>query len=254
MNLFPRITSFVARPLVVQYAIQPIQQLVERSGLAHEKAVFGTTGGTRINESQLKILQDGIREIASNNGYPEPGRPSRGSFDCQCAIYLFDQMAISPHEASQNGIWQFLSLVVAPDVVRWRFFQESDKGTYPERFLGGPRNVFRRLWWRAYLLGEGSQAASDFMAVLGEDEITQIFDRSSLVGNSALTQRLFTQAMLIFPGPTSPKRVALLRDAPKRLLRLQSFISFELLSAKELDSLLQEVLGKSIAALNLTSH
>jgi hypothetical protein len=237
---------------VSQYAVQSVADLVSASGLAHEKAVFGTTGGSRVSAPELKQLQEQIREVAEDSGYPEPGRPSRGNFDCQCALILHKYMDICPNEASQNGVWQFLSLVVVPDVVRWRFFQESERGTNPDRFLGGPRNVLRRLWWRAYLLGEGSESAGKLMKTLGEDEITQVFDRSSLAGNAALTQSLFAEAIRLFPGATSSKRVALLRDAPKRLLRLQSFVSFELLEPSDLDGIVREILGKSVAALKLS--
>ena len=42
-----------------------------------------------------------------------------------------------------------------------------------ERFIGQPRNAFRRLWWQSYTLAGVNQPVGD-SEPLGEDELVQI--------------------------------------------------------------------------------
>ena len=104
------------------------------------------------------VVREGLKRIISENpgmaatgeaGWPTPMTRLGGpQFDRQLAAELHRQMHILPADAAVEDVWSFLSLVLLPDVACWRFPDRSE-----ERLRGHFRNVFRRLWWRAYILG-----------------------------------------------------------------------------------------------------
>ena len=67
--------------------------------------------------------------------------------------------------------WNFLSCDLMPEVVHWRFFHKRDvyqptKEALIDRYLGGRRNCFQRLWWRAFCLRDLYSDENDPMIFL----------------------------------------------------------------------------------------
>jgi len=57
---------------------------------------------------------------------------------------------MSPHEASHDEIWSYLTCCWLLDVAIWRWSAGADV----KRFIGDVnRNTFRRMWWRAEIMG-----------------------------------------------------------------------------------------------------
>ena len=155
---------------------------------------------------------------------------------------LHQYMRIVPADAANGDVWSFLTLVVLPDVAFWRFPNPPDV-----RLLGRPRNVFRRYWWRAHVLGaeDGGLAAR-----LGEDQHVQIEERRAAIGGNPPLARALARTVLAFckenPGVGLEP---LMREAAKRLVRLTPFVCFEALPEEGLDAQIGEMVREAAAAL-----
>lgn len=251
MFLYPRLPHVVAEQLVKVRRSQSIEDLARVSSTEHPSAAFVPTGGTRVSLQNLTQIQNSIRILAQSSGYPAAFTiKQRQNFDAQCAALLHQQMNISPAEASKNGVWEFFSCVLLPDIVRWRFPGKLPDGTEEERFFGGIRNVFRRLWWRAYILQDNTSGNPySILAQLGEDELVQIMERPSLAGSPRLAKStclVFLRTISVYSGIS---RMELMRDAQKQLFRLLPLISFDSIDENLLVELLEEVFDKSVNSL-----
>jgi hypothetical protein len=150
-------------------------------------ARFAPTGGSRISPSQLNEFRQGVVTIAAQFGFGEQG-PSRdfARFDSRLGAWLAESMIFASGEALRDDVWSFIGVAVAPDVVQWRF------GFARERYLGGVRNTFQRLWLRGRTLDRGQGAANrwDLLNTLTEDAFVQIIERPSLGGDPVLARAI----------------------------------------------------------------
>ena len=140
---------------------------------------YASTGGTPATPAQLLSLHDGIHEKAKAFGFPQDvTRSDSAKFDSALSAWLADVEYLQDSEALREDFWAFVAVVIAPDVVRWRF------GTTRSRYLGGVRNTFQRLWLRGWALDRGRDSARrwELLDALSEDALVQIFERPSLGG------------------------------------------------------------------------
>jgi len=241
--LYPRLEAAVAAKLIAEYSNYSPRQLVSYSALSHPQASIYPTGAkATVPTAVLEKLQIAIRHVAGSYGYPDQGRTRTATpFDQQVGTILAETMEILPADAAQEEIWSFLSLVVLPDVAFWRWPNTDAKENY-ERILGRPRNVFRRLWWRSYCIGD------DLSSQLLEDEAVGIMERPTF-GSCRSVARATAAAHLRFvqENPGIP-RTELLRQAMKRLRRISPVITLYALPAAELNALLDEIFGAALQA------
>lgn len=152
-----------------------------------EAARFAATGGARATSKQLSDLRTRILEIARRNGFSNRGRRfGLAQFDAEMAGSLAEDLLFATGEALRDDVWAFVGLSLAPDVVHWRF------GTSRERYLGGVRNTFQRLWMRGHALDRGAdhQNRWQLLKELTEDAFVQIMERPSLGGDSELAKAI----------------------------------------------------------------
>jgi len=248
MLLYPQLPPAFARVLADELLSKSIQDLFALSSTSHHSAIYAPTGGIRVSESHLHKVNQCIRENAIKSDYPAPltGLNTQ-SFDASLGRILYEILEITPSEASNLGIWAFMSCVMWPDLVRWRFPGGTD-GTSRERFVGGRRNTFGRMWWRAYLLREpNSEHPYKLLDLLGEDELVQIMERPSLAGNSPLIREIYRTFLHITNTSSNTLQSrSLLRDVTKRLRRLLPMVSFEALDDSVLKSLISDIFEKSL--------
>lgn len=242
---YPRLPDGVAADLLRALTGLSHAELVDRSALEHRATSFYPTRGAETTTEELRNLQTAIRDLASECGYPTTagkGSPALREFDQRCCALLFEKMNIVTADASNDGVWSFLSLVVLPDVAFWRFPNQHEREDY-ERLLGRPRNIFRRLWWRAHNVGPvlGSR--------LLEDEAVGILERSTIGGNPAVASAIAREHLRRIDGELTVQRTELLRDVMKRIRRLAALVSLGGLNADELSELMTEVFDSSVAAL-----
>ena len=163
------------------------------------------------------------------------------------ALVALNMVQIAPNEAA-HGIWEFISCILMPDIVRFRF--PGRDRTILERFLGGPRNTFGRLWWRAFIFRDDTESDNlTLLKQLKEDEIGQIMERRAICGNRRLVNRICRGFLESNRKYSISNRMELMRDAQKRILRLSSFISFDAIDDGQLARIIEKVFESSVAAL-----
>ncbi|WP_193212973.1 DUF6339 family protein [Luteolibacter marinus] len=201
-----------------------------------EHLSFASSGGTVNRESAFRIAAS-LRNIASQYGFPsESDTQQRGAFDRDASIALAQMEELLSGEALRDDVWACLTTVMAPDVVAWRFPSPS-----PERFHGGVRNAFQRLWVRGVTLdrGEGNERRWELLGCLKEDAMVQIFERPAIAANAPLA-RAIAEAWLLVKGRFSKGLRELIFRTAIKMIRLRNEIVD--LSALEEDGLQCEVL------------
>ncbi|WP_156119447.1 DUF6339 family protein [Corynebacterium humireducens] len=170
----------------------------------------------------LRNIRSGVLSIAEEHGFPHRRKdkdPSLSAFDVKVGNFLLNSLSISPADAGMEETWNFLTLVLMPDVAAWRF-QNPTKNPEYDRWLGRPRNVFRKAWWRAYCLGP------DLNATLGEDEGVNIMERPTFGRNPSLA-RAIARAHNEFSGKYTLARSELLRLVMVQLGKISSIVNLD---------------------------
>ncbi len=163
-----------------------------------------------------------------------------------------NEFPISPFEAGVESNWEYLALVVLPDLVLERHplkqnlsgtfdFEDPEDGVLdddtgsalPKRFKGGERNAFRRIWIRA-------NAARRDLSLLDEaleDNLVAVFERTRVSQNPAIALSVLASMKRLRDSETDTiaNFEDIVRDAVKRVVRL--------MSVKNLDVLPEELLN-----------
>jgi hypothetical protein len=243
--LFPQLPHHFALEIVGTIRSASVQALATASAVEHAACVYTPTGGVRAAPAALTKLRSDVLQLASAQGYPDsPDQQQAAGFDAAAAVVLAEQMLIAPAEAAKGGVWEFLSCVLLPDVVRWRFGGTGGAATPLERFVSGRRNVFQRLWWRAFHLSPCTPEGpllEELLRALGEDELVQLMERPSLAGIQGLPGAIAAGLLAASRTYSHLTRRQLIREAQKRFLRLSSFVSFESIEGSEVHRHVQTV-------------
>lgn len=213
---------------------------------------YRTPAQHRISSDEYSEIRSRVISIAaSQKGEVSPQSSSfefvdsdvnKITFDRKLTEVVLDIFPMNPHEASTHDVWSYISLRVLPDVAIWRYPNRSNDPEW-ERYLGSERNTFKRLWWRAYMLG-GSLAAQ-----LDEDELVQMFERTESIGSN----KRILQSMAEFALDSRDvmrsiggKSSALITETAKSLRRTMAVISYEAMSDTELDIFVKEHAGDAL--------
>lgn len=247
--LMPRLPKLVADELIEDLfekwreggleAIRPFSDLPEFIR-------FPATGGRRAREEDLNSLRAKIQQIAVECGYPEEDKANRPLFDAELTAYLSTSDLLNSGEMLVDDVWAFISCCLAPEFAFWRFdpsFRRS--GPSSDRFAGGIRNTYQRLWMRGRVLDRRSKHPDRWGVVhsLTEDALVQITERPSLGADQKLSLAIgeaWVRASKHFGrGPME----AIMRNAILKI-RIKSHISLlGKLPDTKLASLLDEYFG-----------
>jgi hypothetical protein len=241
MYVWPRLPHASARQLYSEAAELDSVTLRDTASTAHPDAAPVAVGGTAVPEEFVRLTQHQIRNLADGLGFPaELTRSDVSTFDQPATRLLYESMHIVPADAADEGVWSFLSLVVLPDVAVWRWPARAE-----DRILGRPRNVFRRLWWRAETVGVD---LIDVPGGLGEDELVNIMERSTLAA-SPRTARLLASIIVEEGARVAVARSELMRDVAKRLLRQQAVLALDALDDANLQRVVAQCFWESAASM-----
>ncbi|CUI28457.1 hypothetical protein [Achromobacter xylosoxidans] len=253
MILFPQLPHHIALQIATAARSASVQSLAGTAAFEHPACEYTPTGGTRATAAALNKLRGDLLQIATTAGYPSPAAQQQAAaFDAEAALVLAEQMGIAPAEAAKGGVWEFLSCVLLPDIVRWRFGGTGGGATPLERFVSGRRNVFQRLWWRAFHLAPravDSPLLPELLRALGEDELVQLMERPSLAGIEGLPGSIALGLLSASKAYSDLTRRQLIREAQKRFLRLSSFVSFESIASEEISHHVESVFEQVAASL-----
>src|SRR5690606_2919407 len=113
-------------------------------------------------------------------------RSSQARFDAALGKWLVQKHILKTGEVLRDDVWTFVGVVMAPDIVNWRF------GRSRERYLGGVRNTFQRLWMRARALDRGEKAEDRWglLDSLTEDALVQSTERPRIGADAVLSREL----------------------------------------------------------------
>ena len=187
VSLFPRLDA-----LCVEQCLESLDELIEQADhpLTEDRLPTSTgraaIGGGQVSMEILSELRSLLVEAARRCGFPDRGSVSdRAAFDSLATAIVADFAPLSSGEADRDDVWAFIATVLAPDVVAWRFASRS-----AERFEGGVRNAFQRLWMRAWALDRGEKAGEErwkFVEILTEDALVQLTERPSVGADRRLS-------------------------------------------------------------------
>lgn len=144
---------------------------------------YAATGGAPVPAASLAALREDLVAIARKHGFGQQGaRQSHAAFDAETAAWLAQSDLFLGGEALRDDVWAFVAAVVAPDIVHWRF------GASAERYAGGVRNTFQRLWMRGRALDRGVKHPErwELLTEMTEDALVQITERPSIGGDRVL--------------------------------------------------------------------
>ncbi len=224
--VYPRLPREAAEALIAQLA-----ESEPEIGFSHPKAVPYVVG-TPVPESKLKEVRDAVVASVDALSSSDGSGAESARWDLAVGEALYRTMEIVPSDASHEGPWAFLTLVVMPDLAIQRFPER-----HPSRMYGGRRNAFRRTWWRHHILAD--RASRDGVRPLGEDEMVNIFERSKMARNHALA-RVLAEAILDY---TDGNRSDFTRRLTKRVRALTGPLLLDVCNEAQLRSLVKEAVA-----------
>lgn len=183
--LFPRLFVGAAREHLQQIKGRAAGDLSARATSDSEDAVYPATGGRRIATETLHDLRERLLACARTFGFPDSGGGQSVKFDPEAAGILFQQLPICFGEASRDEVWSFMSICLLPDLTTWRFPDQNDR-----RFLGGVRNTFQRLWWRAAMLRTDGAPDPWVLVRLPEDALVGLMERPGISSNRPVARAI----------------------------------------------------------------
>jgi len=253
MYLMPQLPTAFAEMLARQLCGLSVAECHQRRTQDHMNRIFSPTGGTRIGDPEYARLRDELSAVAEKAGYPQDNAPARTRFDIEVAIFLHREFMVTENEAAKQGVWNFLSCVALPDLVRWRFLSNDETST--ERFLAGQKNTFERLWWRAKAYYDASVSDPYWLVrEIGEDESVGMMERTALSGMRPFVVAALRALVECYKSKPPIARSELMRDAMKRFRRLGGVVAFEALSESELRQLCNSVFIESIGSPKSTAE
>lgn len=245
--LLPRLSKAGVATILARYAPNPPKPLDYATAFSSypELISYAASGGRRVPEQLFEIGGE-LRRIAEASG---PGsQQARTEFDRVAAVYLARKAILSHGEALRNDVWAFLTTIVAPDVVEWRF-----AGAGRSRFEGGVRNAFQRLWLRGRALdrGEGHPRRWEVIHALPEDAAVQIVERPSLGGRPRISRAIGEGWLNMRSLTPQAQQEDVTRTAIKILRLRNQIVDLQFLSDLDLATTVRDAFAKAGATCSL---
>jgi len=242
--LMPRLDRDAARELVARHAGTALDEVAALLPDRSSEVTYSAVGGARASDDDLLGLRGEVIDLARSHGWPDQAL-DLPAFESRCARVLHSRLPMTPHEAAHEEVWSCLTCCWLLDVALWRFGAEADE----RRFVGNVnRNTFRRLWWRAEILGSDID-----LGLMGEDELVNIMERPTIAGDRRLA-RTIAREFLARVETGAGDRMQLMREAMKRLLRLTPFVAFSAVSDGELEDLVKDTFDAAVATMDGRTH
>ncbi len=258
MNLLPQLPSIKAKVILEDIASKSNCETLDPKGNFKVEGIFYVpTGGQIINDENLEKLRNNVLEKAKEYGYPSTNQKSFLEFEYEVAKILSNWSYLwidgePSGESFRNDFWSYLSIVIMPDIVSWRWgFPPEGEPTksWSVRFIGGGRNAFQRIFRRILSLDRGPSHEDRFGLIreLKEDDFSNILERTSLGSNSRIAIPLAEEYLAMRQRRKDMKasnQLKIYREATKDLRSYGVVQSLDLIDADNLKELISEVFLK----------
>lgn len=168
---------------------------------------FPATGGRPVARADLLALRGTCLEAVGQ--LPSDSSEFGAKFDLRIGAVLYRYSVGRLSEFGDPGVWDFLTLVLLPDVIAPRLAASRSRSAQKERLTGGHRrHVLQRLWRRWTVFGEEVVTSrilmdDDYVALL-ERQVTSehpaisraVAERVREVKNSGQDQRAYTRQFM----------------------------------------------------------
>ena len=229
MLLYPRLSSALATAELEYLRSRDEEEASQFVRFSHPKAVPAATGGRRADEADLRELRAGVM-----HAWEQGGVSSKGEFDRALGKVLHEGLQISRADAAHPETWNFLTLLVFPDVLVRRF-----PDPHRDRALGSPRNVLRRVWLREHLIGPVAYSTD---APLQEEEYVAIVERTAMARIPHLAQCVAGHLVVL----KLDNRALLTRQVMLRLTRLTGPLDLACLPYDHLNDLVEGAVSEAL--------
>lgn len=162
---------------------------------------------------QIWTIYDEVRAEFSD------GDSGHREFDRRLTTEILNLLPISPDQAAKANFWDLFTAFMAPGPAMWRYKIKDTGDSLLDRHTGAnlARSTYARLWWRAYLLGP------ELANQLGENQHSQLFERSATLGIGNVIPRAIAQAVVDLKAMPAPRPTingdTLISETGKRLVR-----------------------------------
>jgi hypothetical protein len=234
--LYPRLPASIARTRIAQITGKAPSALSPDASSSSPDAVYPATGGARFPAERMDRLRSELLDQARQLGFPSLDGAEAVRFDWVAAPILLERLSMHPGEACRNEVWSFITLQLLPDLATWRFPGQNDR-----RLLGGVRNAFQRLWWRAFLLRQPGEKDPWKLLRLPEDALVGLFERPGISSNAHVTRAIAGAIENIIENLPGPLREAGWRLTYKRIRQRIPLVNLDALEHQELISQLQGI-------------
>lgn len=232
---FPRIDDLSATTITREMLDRSPAELSEDASSSHPSQFYYPTAAHFVSEEKLLDFRREVLKVAREFNFPDPGSlAQRRSFDQKISNMLFQDLDLTPAEAANREVWNFLTLVLLPDIAKWRYPNENRQVDYP-RWLGDDRNVIRKLWWREATLGR------ELNSMIGEDEAVGIMERPLLGGQTKVARSMVKALLIVEKEFPQAARSELFRACAVNLRRYTPFTALEFFSESEADEFVLRV-------------
>jgi uncharacterized protein DUF6339 len=240
--LFPRLSLRAARAHLQRIKGRSVADLSGIETPDSADVVYPATGGARVRAEVLQDIRGRLLESARGFGFPDSRGGEPLKFDPEAAAILFQHVPICPGEASRDDVWSFMSICLLPDLTSWRFPDQNDR-----RFLGGVRNAFQRLWWRAAMLREDDAPDPWGLVRLPEDALVGLMERPGISSNRLVARAIASAVAKLAESLPSALREDAWRAAYKGIRQRIPLVNFDALSRGELATQLESLCQTAIA-------
>ena len=257
--LFPRLRTGHARLWAQKFEDRtPEAVAADLPSSAFEGVTYAATGGERVPEEVLTGLRGSLLETARNVGYPDTrSLEAQRRFDLSLARMLVE-LPIITGEALRDEVWQYLTCILVPDLVVWRYGKTRDTRvvgpTSHDRLLGGDRNMIARIWWRACILHDPNAEAELWLLDtarkgLTEDNMVALFERGNIASNHMLCRTIANEYIRNRPyvsGLTGSAEQLLIREVMKKVVRLAAHMNLEAIPEDDQLDLIGGLFGETV--------
>lgn len=227
-----------------------VADLFESADTENSLQVFTSTGGTQITDAELSRLADQIRSRARTSGYPGTDKKEYRKFDIWAATWFADNWPGHIGEALRSDTWAFLTTVLLPDVVVWRWPNRT-----PDRLYGAlTRNALGRLWLHGSMLSRsdrhGWNNRWELLLHASEDFLMNLVERPSLSADRSFAVSVAEEWLRWRNKLASGEVEQLHRSALKRLRLLTTTVEITVLDATQRTELITEAFRLSYEAMH----